>query len=203
MKIVCVEHSSRGSLNQHEGNDSSVAFPVFFIKPDSALMKGNSTFYIPDFSSDIYHKCNIVVRISRICKSIDKRFAHRAWNGLSMGLDFTAFDVLQKCEELKLPCDLARAFDNSALVSDRFFAIEELPDEDVRFYLNDKLIDTMSIHDLTDKVNAAVSEISRYVTLKVGDLVFVGIGSSCAQLVAGDRLRGVMSDCDMFDFEVK
>lgn len=180
--------------------------PVFFIKPDTALLRNNDSFYIPDFSNDLQYECEVVVKINRLCKGIEERFAHRCYDEIGLGIDFTARDLQRKCKAEGLPWEIAKGFDYSAAVTPTFIPKSELPDmQNIHFSmdLNGERKQTGFTGDMIFSVDRIIAYVSRFITLKIGDLIFTGTPVGVGQVHIGDRLTAEMEGRSMLDFEIK
>ena len=175
------------------------------MKPDSALLLGNKPFYIPDFSNDLHYEVELILKISRLGKNIEPRFAHRYYNEIGLGIDFTARDIQRKLSEKGLPWEKAKAFDSSAVLGD-FVPKEELGDlADIRFSLlkNGEIVQDGHSADMIFPFDSIVAHVSKYVTLKIGDLIYTGTPAGVGPVNIDDRLEGFLAGKKMFDFMVK
>jgi 2-keto-4-pentenoate hydratase/2-oxohepta-3-ene-1,7-dioic acid hydratase in catechol pathway len=189
-----------------EFNESVPEEPIFFMKPDTALLRNNDPFYIPDWSNDVHHEIELVVKINRIGKNIEKRFAHRYYDEIGLGIDFTARDVQAELKKKGLPWEKAKAFDHSAVLSANFFSKAIFPDDEaIRFQLNINGKTVQESHSglMIFSFDELISHISKYVTLKIGDLIYTGTPANVGPVKIGDRLEGFLEDKKMFDFEIK
>lgn len=204
MKIVCIgmnyaEHIKELGSKMPEN-------PVFFMKPDTALLRNNEPFYIPDFSNDLHYECEVVVRINRICKAIDERFAGRCYDEIGLGIDFTARDLQQKCKERGLPWEICKAFDHSAAVAPLFIPKEELGSIDKLHFtldINGERRQDGCTEDMIFSIDRIIAYVSQFVTLKIGDLIFTGTPVGVGAVKEGDRLVARLEGRDMLDFEIK
>ncbi len=179
--------------------------PVIFLKPDTALLKGNRDFYYPDFSKNIHHEVEVVLRVCKEGRHIGPKFAHTYYDAIGLGVDFTARDVQQVHKEKSLPWELAKAFDGSAPVSD-MIPKEEIKDVhhmSFRLDKNGQTVQAGNTKDLIFPFNDILVFVSRYITLRRGDLVFTGTPAGVGPVSIGDRLEGFIGDRKMFDFRVK
>lgn len=180
--------------------------PVFFIKPDTALLRNNDPFYIPDFSEDVQYECELVVRINRLCKGIEERFAHRCYEEVGLGIDFTARDLQRRCKEKGLPWEIAKGFDHSAAVAPEFIPKGELPDiQQLHFSmeLNGERRQAGFTGDMIFSVDRIIAYVSRFVTLRIGDLLFTGTPVGVGRVAIGDRIRAELEGRTMLDFQIK
>lgn len=204
MKIICVgwnypKHNAE--MNRVEVPEK----PTIFMKPDSALLRENRPFFIPRFSNQIEHEVELVVRINRLGRNIAPRFAHRYYSEVALGVDFTARDLQNQCKQLGAPWEIAKAFDNSAVVSD-FISLDELSDiQDIHFSLqkNGQIQQQGHTKDMLFSVDNLIAYISQFFTLKIGDLIFTGTPAGVSPVAINDRLTGYIEDKLMFDFLVK
>ncbi len=179
--------------------------PVFFLKPDTSLLLDNKPFYIPDFSNDIHHEVEIVLKINRLGKNIAENFAHKYYDELTVGIDFTARDI-QKIQKSKgLPWEKAKGFDNAAPVG-KFVSKEKLPAmNNLNFHLNinGKIIQKGNTSDLLFSFDKIISFISQFITLKIGDLIFTGTPVGVSAVNIGDKLEAFLEGEKLLAFEVK
>ena len=203
MKIICI---GRNYIDHaKEINNPVPDQPVFFMKPDSALLLKNKPFFIPEFSKDVHHEVELVVRINRLGKHIEKQFAHRYYNEIGLGIDFTARDIQKKCKEKGLPWEIAKAFDYSAVLG-HFKKLSDLPNEkEIQFelYKNEKLIQQGNSKDMLFGIDDIICFISQYVTLKIGDLIYTGTPAGVGPVTINDKLVGKLEGDVIFDFIVK
>lgn len=180
--------------------------PVIFIKPDSALLKDNKPFFIPDFSNNIHYELEIVVRINRLGKNIAERFAHRYYDELTVGIDFTARDLQTELKTKRLPWELSKGFDNSAVVGE-FVSIEELqkPIDNISFELHQNAtpVQQGNSSDMIHSVDNIIAYVSRFFTLKIGDIIFTGTPAGVGPVQINDRLEGFLENKKLFDFNVR
>ncbi len=203
MKIICIGRNY--VKHAQELKNDIPEEPVFFMKPDSALLLGNKPFYIPDFSNDLHYEVELILKISRLGKNIEPRFAHRYYNEIGLGIDFTARDIQRKLSEKGLPWEKAKAFDSSAVLGD-FVPKEELGDlADIRFSLlkNGEIVQDGHSADMIFPFDSIVAHVSKYVTLKIGDLIYTGTPAGVGPVNIDDRLEGFLAGKKMFDFMVK
>lgn len=203
MKIICigrnyVEHAK-------ELNNPVPTVPVIFMKPDTAILKDNKPFYHPDFSTDIHHEIEIVLKVCKEGKHIAEKFAANYYDEIGLGVDFTARDIQQKHKEKGLPWELAKAFDQSAPVSkfipkSQFSNIYQL---DFRLDVNGKTAQKGSTADLIFSFEKVIAFVSQYITLKKGDLIFTGTPEGVGKIDIGDRLTAYLGDEKLLDFEIK
>lgn len=189
MKIICVGRNYAAHVAELQNEVPSD--PVIFLKPESALLLPRNPFFIPDFSQDVHYEAELVVRINRVGKHIEPKFAHKYYNELSVGIDFTARDLQKSLKEKGLPWEKAKAFDGSAAVG-RFLKLSELPDRNnIKFSLtqNGKVKQEGQSSMMLFGINELIAHISRYFTLKIGDLIFTGTPAGVGQIAKNDTLE--------------
>jgi 2-keto-4-pentenoate hydratase/2-oxohepta-3-ene-1,7-dioic acid hydratase in catechol pathway len=203
MKIICigrnyVEHAK-------ELNNPVPTVPVIFMKPDTAILKDNKPFYHPDFSTDIHHEIEIVLKVCKEGKHIAEKFAANYYDEIGLGVDFTARDIQQKHKEKGLPWELAKAFDQSAPVSN-FIPKSQFSDVyklDFRLDVNGQTAQKGSTANLIFSFENVIAFVSQYVTLKKGDLIFTGTPEGVGKINIGDRLTAYLGNEKLLDFEIK
>jgi 2-keto-4-pentenoate hydratase/2-oxohepta-3-ene-1,7-dioic acid hydratase in catechol pathway len=203
MKIICIGRNYAAHIA--ELNNERPDAPVIFTKPDTAIIKNNEPFYFPDFSEDIHHEVEIVLKISKEGKSIHEAFAHKYYDEIGLGIDFTARDLQSKAKAKGLPWDLAKGFNGSAPISE-FVPKEEFSNlSDINFSLevNGELKQSGNTGYMLYNFDYIVSYISRFITLKKGDLIFTGTPEGVGPVQVGDRLEGFIEGKSFFNFEVK
>lgn len=204
MKIICIGRNY--SEHVRELSNEIPTEPVIFMKPDSALLRNNEPFYIPDFSNDVHYECELIVRINRLGKNIETRFANRYYDEIGLGIDFTARDLQNKLKDKGLPWEKAKAFDRSAVISSEFVNKNELPNlSAIKFQLkkNGETVQNGDSSFMLFPIDELISQISKYFTLKIGDLIYTGTPAGVGPVAIGDRLEGFLEGTKMFDFEVK
>lgn len=179
--------------------------PVIFMKPDSALLKDGKPFFIPDFSNEVHYETELVVRINRLGKNISERFAHRYYDAVTVGIDFTARDLQRKFRVVGNPWEISKGFDNSAAIG-RFVPVDQFKDiQNLNFSLT---IDGQKVQqgctaDMLFKVDEIIAWISRFFTLKIGDLLFTGTPVGVGPVSIGQHLQGYLEDEKLLDFYVR
>lgn len=204
MKIICVGRNY--VAHAKELNNEIPDEPVLFLKPDTALLRNNDPFYIPEWSNDVHHEVELIVKINRLGRSVDKKFAHRYYGEIGLGIDFTARDLQNQLKEKGLPWEKSKAFDHSAVVSPEFVKIESLPDRNsIHFQLdiNGKTVQQGNSALMIFSIDNIISHVSKYFTLKIGDLIYTGTPAGVGAVKIGDRLEGFLEGKKMFDFQVK
>lgn len=203
MKIICIGRNYAD--HARELNNPLPETPVFFLKPDTAIINNNKPFFYPGFSSEIHHEVEIVLRINRLGRHIDEKFAHRYYEEIGIGIDFTARDLQAECKKKGLPWEMAKAFDGSAPVG-RFVPKSEISDPgniSLRLDINGNTIQEGNSGDLIFSFDRLISYISGFITLKIGDLIFTGTPSGVGPVKIGDRLQAWLDNEMLLDFHVR
>jgi acylpyruvate hydrolase len=202
MKIFCVGRNY--SEHAKELGNAVPENPVIFSKPDTALLKDGEVFYIPDFSNDIHHEVELVIRISKMGKKIQEKFARNYYHEIGIGIDFTARDLQSKLKEKGLPWELAKAFDGSAPIGE-FISVDGLDLNDIDFTLkkNNHIVQQGNTAQMIFSFDKIISFVSQYFTLKVGDLIYTGTPAGVGQVNIGDKLEGFIGKKSMLTCEVK
>ncbi|HEY1060585.1 MAG TPA: fumarylacetoacetate hydrolase family protein [Daejeonella sp.] len=203
MKIIAIGRNY--AEHAKELNNPVPAVPVIFMKPDTAVLKDNKPFYHPEFSTDIHHEIELVLKVSKEGKHIAQKFASAYFDEIGLGIDFTARDIQQKHKEKGLPWELAKAFDNSAPVS-KFIPKSEFKDLgnlNIRLDLNDNTVQEGNTKDLLFSFEYIITFVSQYITLKKGDLIFTGTPKGVGKVNIGDHLCGYLEDQKLLDFYIR
>jgi len=205
MKIFAIGMNYAQHNKELDGTLYKPETPVVFTKADSALLKDSKPFFVPDFMGRIDYETELVVRISRLGKCISQRFAHRYYDAVTVGIDFTARELQQKLREKGLPWDLCKGFDGSAALGewvqkDKFLDVQRL-----RFHLdiNGKTVQEGCTSDMLFTVDRIISYISRFFTLKTGDIIYTGCPAVCGPVSINDHLEGYLEDRKVLEFNCK
>jgi 2-keto-4-pentenoate hydratase/2-oxohepta-3-ene-1,7-dioic acid hydratase in catechol pathway len=200
MKVICIGRNY--SEHAKELNNPVPDEPVFFLKPDTAVLKDNAAFYHPDFSNDIHHEVELVLRVSKAGKHISEEFALNYIDAITVGIDFTARDVQQKCKEKGLPWEKAKAFDGSAPIGT---LVSFNADKEYIFSVdvNGETRQTGNSSDMLFSFRQIMAYVSQFVTLKTGDLIFTGTPAGVSRISIGDRIVAKIEAQTLLDFEVK
>ena len=180
--------------------------PVIFTKPDTAIIRNNAPFYYPDFSKDIHHEVELVLRICKEGKNIEEKFASRYYDSIGIGIDFTARDIQSKLKEKGLPWDIAKGFNGSAPISDKFIAASEFKNiKDINFKLevDGQLKQQGNTSLLLFPFEYIISYLSKFFTLKTGDLIFTGTPKGVGPVTIGNKLSAYIENEKLLEFEVK
>ncbi len=202
MKIICIARNY--AQHAKELDHETTPVPVFFLKPDSAILQNGKPFFLPDFSNDIQHEIELVVRIDRLGKNIAKRFAYRYYSEITLGIDFTARDLQREAIKCGQPWEIAKAFDASAVVGD-YVRKENLGmDVPLAFELkkNGQLVQEGSSSQMLFTIDEIIGYVSQFITLKIGDLIYTGTPARVGKVEIGDRLQGFLNGRKLLDFEV-
>ena len=202
MKVLCIGRNYADHAK--EMNAPLPKEPIFFMKPDTAVSK-EADFYYPDFTKDLHHEVEIVVKISKAGKNIDPAFAGNYYQEIGLGIDFTARDVQKICKEQGLPWEKAKAFDNSAIVSNRFIPKDSVNLAALEFSLtvNQQVKQKGNTADLIFPIDQLIAHLSRYVTLKTGDLIFTGTPEGVGPVRVGDKLAGYIGSEPFFELNIR
>ncbi len=203
MKIICVARNY--VAHAKELNNPLPEKPLFFMKHENCIVRGNKPFHYPDFSSDIHHEVEVVLKISREGKNIEPGFAYAYFDEIALGIDFTARDLQQEAKAMGAPWEIAKSFDNSAPLSE-FLPLTELGDFNritFRLDINGRTVQKGDTGLMIFPVDAVIAYLSKFVTLKAGDLIFTGTPAGVGPVKVGDRLEAWLGDRKMMDFYVK
>ena len=203
MKIICIGLNYRN--HAREMGKPFPLEPVVFMKPDSSLIKNNKPFFLPDFSDMIHYEVEIVVKISKLGKSISVKHAHRYYDELTLGIDITARDIQNRNAAAGFPWELAKGFDGSAPTG-KFVPVstlKDMKDIDFRLEINDKLVQEGNTSDMIFSVDEIISYVSRFFTLKTGDLIFTGTPSGVGALHKNDNLVAYLGEEPLLDFMIR
>lgn len=203
MKIICIGRNY--AKHAIEMNSSIPEVPIFFMKPDTAILPRKSSFFYPSFTTDLHYECEIVVRINKLGKNIATKFAHEYYDEIGLGIDFTARDLQQKCKVNGLPWEIAKAFEHSAPISDTFLDKHTLNLNNLNFYLskNNELVQHGNTKDMIFTIDKLIAYVSQFMTLKIGDLLFTGTPEGVGAIQIGDVLKGKIEDTEMFTLKIK
>ncbi|WP_104734403.1 fumarylacetoacetate hydrolase family protein [Hanstruepera ponticola] len=203
MKLICIGRNYTKHIE--ELKNEKPTDPVVFLKPDTAILLKKQPFFIPDFSIDVHHEVEVLVKINRVGKHIDKKFAHKYYNEIGLGIDFTARDLQAQLKEKGLPWEKAKAFDGAAVIG-KWLPKEQFSDlNNLSFSLqkNDEVVQDGNTSHMLWKIDELIEYVSKYFTLKIGDIIFTGTPAGVGKVVANDRLKGYIEDNEMFSITVK
>jgi 2-keto-4-pentenoate hydratase/2-oxohepta-3-ene-1,7-dioic acid hydratase in catechol pathway len=203
MKIFCVGRNY--SEHAKELGNAIPDEPVIFIKPKSALLQAHTPFYYPEFTNELHYECELVLRVSKNGKYIQERHASKYYNGITVGIDFTARDIQNELKEKGLPWEKAKGWDNSAVVGKWLDITPKMNLKNINFglYKNKELVQQGNSKDMMFNFDQIVSHISNYFSLNIGDLIFTGTPAGVGECVVGDELEGFIEGENLFNVEVK
>ena len=204
MKIIAVGLNYE-SHNQEMKRTFSSSEPVIFMKPESAQLKDSKPFFIPDFSEEIHYETEIVVKINRLGKNIAEEFAHRYYEEITVGIDFTARDLQRNLKEKGLPWEISKGFDNSAAIG-KFVSKETFEDiQNIDFHLdiNATTVQQGNTRDMIFSINKIIAYVSKFFTLKIGDLIFTGTPAGVGPVQINDYLEGYIENEKLLGFNIK
>ena len=204
MKIIAVGKNYADHAMEFDGTSVKPAVPMIFMKPESAIIKNGKHFYVPDFMGRIDYEAELVVRICKLGKSIPARFAYRYYDAVTVGIDFTARDMQRRLIEAGEPWDLSKGFDGSATLGD-FRPVEGLDMKNIDFSLtiDDKVVQSANSSQMLFSVDEIIAYISRFCTLKTGDLIFTGTPAGSGPAPIGTRMKGYIGDEKVLDFQIR
>ncbi len=222
MKIICIARNYRAHIAELDGSRNadggfgSAPGPQFFMKPDTALLRNNDPFFIPDFTAQVDYECELVVRIKRVGRSIAQKFAHRYYDEVGLGIDFTARDLQNEAIAGGLPWEICKAFDKSAALSPQFLKLGQdsddknnslwpLPVQNLRFEmaLDGETRQSGWTGDMIFTVDEIIAHVSRFVTLRMGDLIYTGTPVGVGPVSPGQHLTASLEGRELLDFVIK
>ena len=203
MKLICIGRNYAQHISELKNEKPSE--PVIFLKPDTAILLKKQPFFIPDFSDEVHHEVEVLVKINRVGKHIDVKFAHKYYDEIGLGIDFTARDLQQKLKEKGLPWEKAKAFDGSAVVGkwvskSKFENLDNLP---FSLLKNNKTVQSSTTQDMLWSIDEIIAYVSQFFTLKIGDIIFTGTPSGVSPVQPNDSLKGFIGEEQFFSIKVK
>ena len=180
--------------------------PVIFTKPDTAILRNNAPFYYPDFSKDIHHEVELILRISKEGKNIEEKFANKYYDAIGVGIDFTARDLQQKAKEKGLPWDIAKGFNGSAPISEKFIPVgnfKDLKNINFKLEIDGKLKQQGNTSLMLFNFDYIIAYLSKFFTLKTGDLIYTGTPKGVSAVAIGNKLSAYIEDEKLLEFEIK
>jgi 2-keto-4-pentenoate hydratase/2-oxohepta-3-ene-1,7-dioic acid hydratase in catechol pathway len=203
MKIICIGLNYRN--HALEMGWPIPVEPVVFLKPDSSLLKNNKPFFLPDFSGNIQYEVEVVIKISKLGKGISAKYASRYYDEITLGIDITARDIQSRQAKAGMPWELSKCFDGAAPVGSFIPAgsVKDMRDIDFRLEINDRVVQKSNTSDMIFGFNEIVEYVSRFFTLKTGDLIFTGTPSGVGQLNRNDNLVAYLGEKPLLDFLIK
>lgn len=209
MKIICIGRNYDEHIQEKElgGGGVRPSEPLFFMKPDTAMLRNNDPFYIPPFSNEIHYECELVVRINRVGRCIEERFAHRYYEEVGLGIDFTARDLQRRAIAEGLPWEACKSFDYSAALAPQFIPLTELGGKvqelDFQLELNGEVRQQGDTRQMLWTVDQLIAHVSKYVTLRMGDLLFTGTPAGVGKVSSGDNLRATLCGRELLNFDIR
>jgi acylpyruvate hydrolase len=201
MKIICI---GRNYLEHAEEMGKSITKdPIFFLKPDTSLITKRQPFFLPNFSENIHYEAELVYKIKKVGKSIDPIFSKDYYDKVGLGIDFTARDLQAKCKSNGHPWEIAKSFDQSALVGEHFFDVSSIKDLNFSLLKNGETVQKGNANEMVFNIDQIISYISKFITLKIGDLIFTGTPSGVGSVKIGDNLEGFINEERVFSLNIK
>ena len=203
MKLICIGRNYTEHIKELQNEKPSD--PVVFLKPDTAILLKKQPFFIPDFSDDVHYEVEVLVKINRVGKHIDKKFANKYYNEIGLGIDFTARDVQSALKVKGLPWEKSKSFDGAAVIG-KWIDKNEVENVDhFEFSLkkNDEIVQNGNTSHMLWKIDELIEYVSKYFTLKIGDIIFTGTPAGVGKVIADDKLKGFIESKEMFSITVK
>jgi len=204
MKIICVGRNYAKHIEELQNEKPSD--PVLFLKPDTSVLLKKQPFFIPDFSSDVHYEVEVLIRIKKVGKHIQEKFAHKYYDQLGLGIDFTARDLQQQLKEKGLPWEKAKGFDGAAVIGEKWFSKNEFQNiQALPFSLkkNGETVQEGDTSHMIYKIDELIAYISQFFTLKIGDVIFTGTPAGVGAVEKNDRLEGFIAQQSVFQIDVK
>ena len=206
MKLICIGRNYAAHAAELNDGAELPKEPLFFLKPDTALLRNNDPFYIPSFSNEIHYECELVVKITRLAKCIDEKFASRCYEEVGLGIDFTARDLQREAIAKGLPWELCKGFDHSAALSNQFVPLKELGGDvqnlEFEMELNGEVRQHGFTKDMLFSVDKIIAHVSKYMTLRIGDLIFTGTPVGVGAVKAGDNIKARLGGHELLNFDI-
>jgi 2-keto-4-pentenoate hydratase/2-oxohepta-3-ene-1,7-dioic acid hydratase in catechol pathway len=203
MKLICIGRNYTEHIKELENEKPTN--PVVFLKPDTSILLKKQPFFIPDFSNDVHHEVEILVKINRLGKHINKKFAPKYYDEISLGIDFTARDLQSKLKAKGLPWEKAKAFDGAAVIGKWIpkSKFENVDNIDFSLQKNEAIVQLGNTSLMLWKIDELIEYVSKYFTLKIGDIIFTGTPAGVGKVVANDKLKGYIQNQELFSITVK
>lgn len=203
MKIICIGRNYKNHVN--ELNNIVSTEPVIFLKPDTSIILKKQPFFIPDFSNDIHHEVEVIVKINRVGKYISKEFAHKYYDKIGLGIDFTARDIQQNQKQFGLPWEKAKAFDGSALIGKwvNKTSFDDINDINFSLMKNNELVQQGNTSQMLWDIDSIIAYVSSFFTLKIGDIIFTGTPAGVGAVKENDKLKGFINGDEFFDLKIR
>ncbi len=203
MKLICIGRNYTKHIEELQNERPQD--PIIFLKPDSAILLKQHPFVIPEFSNDVHHEVEVLIKIKKLGKYIDPKFAHTYYDEIGLGIDFTARDIQQKCKEKGHPWEKAKAFDGSAVVGSWVSKNMFSDIDNINFSLekNGTIVQKGNTQHMLWKINALISYVSQFFTLKIGDIIFTGTPAGVGPVAINDKLKGFIEEQELFSINIK
>jgi len=203
MKLICIGRNYTEHIKELENEKPTD--PVVFLKPDTSILLKKQPFFIPEFSDDVHHEVELLVKINRVGKYIDRKFSHKYYDEIGLGIDFTARDVQAQAKAKGLPWEKAKAFDGSAVIGSWLSKNEFNDINNIQFSLekNHEIVQNGNTSHMLWKIDEIIEYVSKYFTLKIGDVIFTGTPAGVGKVIANDKLVGYLEDKQLFSITVK
>ncbi|KAA5824465.1 fumarylacetoacetate hydrolase family protein [Algibacter amylolyticus] len=203
MKLICIGRNYTEHIKELQNEKPTD--PVVFLKPDTSILLKKQPFFIPDFSDDVHYEVEVLVKINRVGKHIDKKFAGKYYNEIGLGIDFTARDLQSTLKAKGLPWEKAKAFDGAAVIGKWIDKKEVANIDDFQFSLkkNEDIVQNGNTSHMLWKIDELIEYVSKYFTLKIGDVIFTGTPAGVGKVFANDKLTGFIENQEMFSITVK
>ena len=203
MKLICIGRNYTKHIE--ELNSEKPIDPVIFLKPDTAILLKKQPFFIPDFSDNVHHEVEVLVKINKVGKFINKKFSHKYYDEIGLGIDFTARDLQNQLKNKGLPWEKCKAFDGSAVIGKWLPKTQFENIDNISFTLlkNDEVVQKGNTNLMLWKIDEIIEYVSKYFTLKIGDVIFTGTPAGVGKVFANDKLKGLIENTEMFSITVK
>jgi len=203
MKLICIGRNYAQHISELKSEKPSE--PVVFLKPDTAILLKKQPFFIPDFSNEVHHEVEVLVKINRVGKYIDSKFAHKYYEQIGLGIDFTARDLQQELKGKGLPWEKSKAFDGSAVIGkwvskSNYENVNNIP---FSLFKNNQIVQSSTTEDMLWSIDEIIAYVSQYFTLKIGDIIFTGTPSGVGKVQSNDFLKGYIGEEEFFSIKVK
>ncbi len=203
MKLICIGRNYAQHISELKSEKPSE--PVVFLKPDTAILLNQQPFFIPDFSNEVHYEVEVLVKINRVGKYIDSKFAHKYYEQIGLGIDFTARDLQQELKGKGLPWEKSKAFDGSAVIGkwvskSNYENVNNIP---FSLFKNNQIVQSSTTEDMLWGIDEIIAYVSQYFTLKIGDIIFTGTPSGVGKVQSNDFLKGYIGEEEFFSIKVK
>lgn len=203
MKIICIGRNYHGHISELKNKITNE--PLFFLKPDTAIQPKGHPFFIPDFSNNIHYEVELVIKVSKNGKNINEQFSHKYYEEIGLGIDFTARDIQNQCKELGHPWEKAKGFDGSAQISHKFINKNDLDLNNICFKLekNQQIVQNGNSKDMIYSFDYIISYVSKFYTIRAGDLIYTGTPAGVDRVEIGDKLIGYLEEEKILSVNIK